>query len=422
MKILVVDDQKLNLMLAKEMLTEHFSEHEVLLCNDSTKVKDMVFEQKIDIILLDIVMPKLSGIDILAELKGYKEKENIQIIMLTAKDDDKTFKTCFELGANDYIIKPIKSVEFQARLKTAIKDRTNTLKEKKLLKDIKRQNQELQKINDKLKETQFYLIQSEKMAAIGELAAGVAHEINNPIGYISSNMETLDAYTKKLREYYFFARQRLEQAQQIDMLEQIKDKDNQLNIEYVLNDLPELLQDSKEGVDRVSEIVSSLRNFARTGREDEKGYTSVDEIIAQVLLIVRNEAKFIAQVEYQGNQDVEIWCNKGQISQVLLNIILNAIFAIKKQERKDLGKINIAVENEKKYVSIKVSDDGPGIEQKIINKIFDPFFTTKDVGEGTGLGLSISYDIIINKHKGKIDVATDINKGTTFIVKLPKGK
>lgn len=201
MKILVVDDDKLNLVIAKDYLNKFFPEYLVQICQNPSLVKKILETEVIDIILLDILMPEISGIDILKAIRKYPKYKDIQILMLTSMTDDESFQSCFELGANDYLKKPIQQTVFKARIKAAANTRNNLLELHLLYEKTKTQNSELKSVNAQLKDMQFSLIQSEKLAAIGELEAGVAHEINNPIAYVESNLETISNYLYKIRDF-----------------------------------------------------------------------------------------------------------------------------------------------------------------------------------------------------------------------------
>ncbi|MDA3845776.1 MAG: response regulator [Vallitaleaceae bacterium] len=427
MRVLVVDDERFNLKVAEQFLLRIFKEDEIVLCNDPNLVIETVEKEAIDIILLDIIMPKITGLDVLKELRTMNQFDDLQIIMLTSMDDSESFKICFELGANDFVKKPINADEFYARIRSAVKTRSNAMMLKTLLEKINKQNAELKTINTTLKDTQFHLVQSEKMAAIGELAAGVAHEINNPIGYVSSNFETLTSYLMKLKGYVEFIDHGCDLITDKSTKEDvvafqgaIRDKYKSYKIDFILDDLSGIISDSKSGIGKVAEIVRSLRNFARTGTEDEKAYTPIVEIVNQALLICRNEAKYTVNIKFDQGDEPEVYCNKGLIGQVILNILMNGIQAIKSLEREEFGNINISVDSNTDYTILRIKDDGPGIEASVLGNIFNPFYTTKEVGQGTGLGLSISHDIIVNKHKGIMDVSSDIGDGALFTIMLPK--
>lgn len=418
MRLLVVDDDKLNLRVAKDCLNKFFPEYLVLTCQNPSLVMEILESEVIDIILLDILMPEISGIDILKEIRKYSKYKDIQILMFTSMTDDESFQSCFELGANDYLQKPIQQTVFKARIKAAANTRMNLLELRILFEKTKTQYNELKNVNGQLKDMQFSLIQSEKLAAIGELAAGVAHEINNPIAYVESNIETISNYLFKIRNFINLIKDSIDPANE-SLYNLMQESYNKNKLGFIMEDIDSLIHDSKDGIQKVTEIVKSLRNFAHTGLENEMNYCSLGEMIDQVLLIVRNEAKYTVDVKINSVDIPDVYCNRSQISQVFLNIIINAVQAIKQQKRAELGNVYIDVYKEQEYVCISIKDDGPGISEENLSKIFNPFFTTKEVGQGTGLGLSISYDIIVKKHNGILNVTSSIGEGTEFIIKLP---
>lgn len=426
MKVLVVDDDRFNIKVAQGYLKYYFSEYTVFLCENPKLVMGILDEQGIDVLLLDIMMPEIDGITLLRLIRSKETFNDLQIIMLTALNDNESFKTCFELGANDYIRKPIDITEFQARLKAAAKNRSNTLMLHEMIDVMRHQNTELKTVNALLKDTQFHLVQSEKMAAIGSLAAGVAHEINTPIGYVSSNLETLAVYLRKINEYLIYNQgslenmvTRLEDYELKQLMDSIRGKFKQLKIETITDDLENIIKDSQDGMHRVTEIIQSLLNVSNISLDGDKEYCWLETIINQVLLIVKHEADKVAEISLNSEIQREIFCNSGQLGQVLLNVLINAIQAIKSQKKETLGHIQVNTYQELEYICTEIVDDGPGIPEENLSKIFNPFFTSKEVGQGTGLGLSISYDIIVNKHKGVLDVKSQLEEGTTVIIKLP---
>lgn len=423
MKILVVDDSKFNLSIAEKHLKENKQVSEIIICDKPENAIAIIDQKNIDILILDIVMPVITGFELLEKLRSNKKYDDMPIIMFTSLNDAESFSKCFDLGASDYINKPINEVEFKARIKAAIDTKSASNNLKKLLEVTKAQNEELREMNAKLTDTRFHLVQSEKMAAIGQLAAGIAHEINNPMGFISSNFEILEKYLRRVSEYIIFVNEKLSQGKWqkeiTNLSEEIEEKYKALKVELVLQELEGILSDSECGVKRVTEIVQSLRAFARTVKDDDKDMYGLIDLFNQVLLICRNEIKYVAEITIDIPEEMVVYCNKVQIGQVLLNILINASQAIQSQGREHLGKIKISADIQKEYINIFIEDDGPGMSEDHLEKIFDPFFTTKDIGSGTGLGLSISYDIIVNKHNGIIDVKTELGKGTTFIIKLP---
>ena len=424
MKVLVVDDSHFNLSVAKRYLEDISEISQILLCDDSRQVKAIVDEYGIDILISDVMMPAITGFDLLELFRSDKKYDDMPIIMLTSLDDLDAYKKCFDLGAFDYINKPFNTVELHARLKVAIEAKNNSNHLKSLLEVTKKQNEELKKINAELTEAKFNLVQSEKMAAIGQLAAGIAHEINNPMGYISSNFDILRKYYIRIKEYLDYFNQELLKSNATcittcPFLSELNVKYDELKLQFILNDLENIFTDLTGGIKRITDIIQSLRVYARSSKDDEKDTNILLELLQQVILIIKNEVKYVAQIKLDVPEDIILYCNRIQLGQVFVNIILNAVQAIKAQNRNNLGMIKIIARKIDSKIQIEFTDDGPGIPKDQLLKVFEPFFTTKEIGQGTGLGLSISYDIIVNKHNGTIEVKSEFGKGATFIITLP---
>lgn len=430
LKILVVDDERLNLKVAEAYLKNMSGEFEVILCQNPLEVEKLVVENDIDIVLLDIIMPIMNGTEVIEQLRKNHYLNDVQIIILTALSDAETFKVCFDKGADDFLKKPIDVNELQARLKAAIKTRNNAKILKKMYQRLKEQNLELKELNKVIKEAQFYMIQKEKLASIGELAAGVAHEINNPLGYVGSNIETMNNFAEKIKQVVDVYRKSFAGLEQLETQNKegqayftnVHDAERKFKFNFVMDELNSIMKDSGEGIERISKIVQTLKNFARTGAENETAYSNLNSTVEEALLIVKNEAKYTIDIETHLEEVPEMECNSGQLGQVILNILVNAIQAIKAQNRSDRGHITIMTGSAENSVFLKILDDGPGIPEEVLGKIFDPFFTTKDVGQGTGLGLSISHDIIVNKHNGMITAGNNPDGGAWFYITIPLKK
>ncbi|UCD57565.1 MAG: PAS domain S-box protein, partial [Candidatus Hydrogenedentota bacterium] len=287
---------------------------------------------------------------------------------------------------------------------------------------------ELEKANLELKEMQSQLVQSEKLASIGQLAAGVAHEMNTPLGFVSCNFQTLENYVKKIQELlemYGELAEEIEALKKTELLNKadtIEETRRAMKIDFVLEDLPGLFNDSEEGLEAITNIVLNLRDFSRVDQPGSLARCNINDGIETTLVVTQNETKYHADIKTQLSEVPPILCNSGQINQVILNILMNATQAIKSQERGDKGTIIIKTYTTDNDVVCEISDDGCGIPSNDLLRIFDPFFTTKPVSEGTGLGLSISHDIIVTKHKGKLLVDSTVGKGTKFTIKLPINK
>lgn len=262
---------------------------------------------------------------------------------------------------------------------------------------------ELEETNKELQETQTQLVHSAKMVSLGQLVAGVAHELNNPIGFIYSNMTHLKTYTESLTQL-------AETAQKNP--KKVKKFKEDIDYDYIIKDLPKLIKSCEDGAKRLKDIVSGLRTFSRLDDEGLQEYV-LEENLKNTLDLLSGEMKTRIQVHLDIQDVPKITVHAGQINQVLMNVVSNAVQAIE-----DEGNIWITAKVVEDQLEISVKDDGKGIKSDQISQIFDPFFTTKDVGQGTGLGLSISYNIIQN-HGGDITVESQENKGTTFTIKLP---
>ncbi|NOV28861.1 ATP-binding protein [Methylomonas sp. ZR1] len=279
---------------------------------------------------------------------------------------------------------------------------------------LKQRNQELQTALDTIQEVQQQLVQSEKMSSIGQLAAGVAHEINNPIGYINSNLTSLKTYVEDLLALVEKYEKTEGECADGEQLRQIQDFKQQIDLVFLKTDVLDLLVESHEGASRVKKIVQDLKDFSHAGGADDWQWTNLHDCLDSTLNIVNNEIKYKARVVKAYGDIPHAWCLPHQLNQVFMNLLVNAAHAIEKE-----GTITIRTGSENGTLWVEVSDTGQGILPEHANKIFDPFFTTKPVGKGTGLGLSVSYSIV-KKHQGEIKVDSRIGEGTTFRVVLPK--
>ena len=280
--------------------------------------------------------------------------------------------------------------------------------------ELIRRNGELTELNLQLSKAQEQLLQSEKMASIGQLAAGVAHEINNPVGYIFSNVGTLEKYIDDLFEilnYYETIEGEIKSNTVLLELKKLKEK---VELDFLKDDIPELMLQSKEGIERVRKIVQDLKDFSRVDSNLEWQWANLRQGIESTLNVVNNEIKYKADIikEFGNIPDVE--CLQSQINQVIMNLVVNASHAIGDER----GQITVRTTADETTAYIEVKDNGSGIPKDIVSRIFDPFFTTKPIGKGTGLGLSLSYGII-KKHNGEISVSSEIGVGTSFLISLP---
>ncbi|NML59906.1 ATPase [Massilia sp. RP-1-19] len=280
--------------------------------------------------------------------------------------------------------------------------------------ELLRRHAELTELNARLTTAQEQLLQSEKLASIGQLAAGVAHEINNPISYVFSNFATLGGYIDGLLAMLAAYREAETQIGDPQVLKDIRALRAAIDLDFVTGDIPVLMNESLEGIERVRKIVQDLKDFSRADAHQEWQWSDLHHGIDSTLNIVSNEVKYKADVvkEYGAIPDVE--CLPSQLNQVFMNLIVNAAHAMPKER----GRITIRTSHEGDMVRVDIADNGSGIPKAIQGRIFDPFFTTKPTGSGTGLGLSLSYGIV-QKHHGRIEIDSTPGQGATFSIFLP---
>lgn len=376
---------------------------------------------------VDMRMPQgWDGAQTIEEL--WKVDPLLQVVVCTAYSDYSWEELLFRLHAHDRLLilkKPFDNIEVQqmantlsakwdmARRASLQNSQLEQLVEQRTL-ALTQTSQALQLEIDERKQLESQLVQSEKLASLGQLAAGVAHEINNPVGFISSNLATLDNYVKQLQQMldaYRGAEQALPDG---DIQEQLKTLRGDIDLEFLMEDIPILIRESKEGILRVAQIVKDLKDFSRVDNDQTWQWANLQQGIDSTLNIVASELKYKADVikHYQPLPDIE--CLASQLNQVVMNLVINAAQAMGPER----GTITISNGTEDQNVWLEVADNGCGIDPQSVQKIFDPFFTTKPVGEGTGLGLSLSYGIV-KKHHGQISVSSELGKGTTFRVVLP---
>ncbi|MHC4133979.1 MAG: ATP-binding protein [Planctomycetota bacterium] len=290
-------------------------------------------------------------------------------------------------------------------LEVTVQVRTHALADRN--RELEGKNAELSEALRRLEATQSQLLHQEKMASIGQLAAGVAHELNNPIGFVNSNLETLRRYFERIESVFEAYEARMDPGD-----EELAAVKRDLKIDFLRTDLPELIAESLDGTRRVRKIVEDLKTFSHPAGK-KVDFRDLNAGLESTLNIVHNELKYKARV-IKGFGDIpHVRCRLGQINQVFMNLLLNAVQAIE-----DSGEIRVATQHDGDDVVLSVADTGRGMSPEVRSRVFEPFFTTKEVGHGTGLGLSISYDIV-QKHGGSLTVDSEVGRGTTFVVRLP---
>ncbi|MFZ5368814.1 MAG: ATP-binding protein [Spirochaetota bacterium] len=324
-----------------------------------------------------------------------------------------TYET-FLKGKNERLIYCMESIAVlrdengkKRELQGSINDITERIEKER---ELWRTNLELSELNSKLQKTQELMVQQEKLASIGQLAAGVAHEINNPLGFLKSNHSVMEKYVAKAETLLQkIADSGIPEASKPIMEQLVKQIDK----------MKEILIESTEGYERIIRIVADLKTFSRLDQGEGFAEYDLNAGIESTLVVAWNEIKYVADVEKQLGNIPKIMARVNELNQVWLNLLVNAAQAIEGAKKEVRGRIIIKTWEEKGHIMVSIKDNGPGIPESIRKKIFDPFFTTKEPGKGTGLGLSISYNIIVENHKGQIIVNTEPGQGTEFVVILP---
>lgn len=280
-------------------------------------------------------------------------------------------------------------------------------------------NQSLMNTLEKIKNQKAQILHQEKLASIGQLAAGVAHEINNPAAFVKSNMGAIKRYIVAIKEAFKESEALLMEVAKEDK-EYVEEKWNslkkKLDLDYILDDFKEVVEDTFDGVDRIEDIVRSLKNFSRPDQGKAVRF-NVNTCIENTLKVVWSQIKYNANLDKYLQDVPDVMGQPGSMGQVFLNLLVNAAQAIEE----DGGIIRLTTEVDGDFVAVTIADNGCGISPENINRIFDPFFSTKKEGEGTGLGLAISHGIV-RKNGGSMTVESEVGKGTTFIVRLPLAK
>lgn len=357
------------------------------------------------LVLCDWMMPELDGLQVCCHLKQDPQLATTFFILLSAKGEVSDRVKGLDAGADDFLTKPVDKTELLARVRAGLR-----LYEAQ--QQLSTANQKLSQTLQDLQQTQIQLIQAEKMSSLGQLVAGVAHEINNPVTFIRGNLDHAQSYAEELLALAHLA----SQSGDSQLVEALGD----IDLEFLSTDFPSLLESMKNGAQRIQEIVNSLRNFSRLDESEQK-QVDIHEGIESTLSILKSR---LADIEIIKNYEdlPKVTCYPGQINQVFLHIFNNAIDAINISDRHS-GQIKISTNTvtDKDAIAIKIADNGTGIQPDLLPKIFEPFLTTKAIGTGKGLGLSTSYSIIVQQHGGKLECVSSWGEGSDFFIVLPVG-
>ncbi|MEO0535851.1 MAG: response regulator [Cyanobacteria bacterium P01_A01_bin.123] len=420
--ILVVDDTPANLEVISEALTD--AGYEVATALSGDRALKQIQHRAPDLILLDIQMPGIDGFETCRQLKENAKTADIPIIFMTALSDAESKVKAFNIGAVDYVTKPFQEKEVLARVNTHLKlhQLNQTLEQR-----VAERTAALTTTLEQLKQSQLQLIQQEKFSALGGLVAGVAHEINNPVGFIAGNLKPAINYVQDV-----FGLLELYQTRFPEPGEEIFEEIEAIDLDYIREDLPKLLGSMQAGTDRIRSISRSLRTFSRADGDRKVPY-NLHEGLESTLMILKhrlkaNESRPAIEIIKDYGFVPEVDCFPSQINQVFMNLLANAIEALEESNQNrsfaDIEAspnqiwIQIQFSADQKAVTVQIQDNGVGIPETIQSQLFD-HFTTKPMGQGTGLGLSIARQIVVTNHQGNIEVHSTPNQGATFMIQLP---
>jgi len=377
-KILVADDEPDMLRFLRGQLSDHY---EVIEATDGQQALEKAAQFLPELVVLDMMMPEKDGLEVCRELRQKTATQNIPIILLTARADEDTKLSALSAGANDFLAKPFSTTELHVRTKNLVE--SHDLQHK-----LSWQNKVLESTLEELKETESQLVQSEKMASLGRMSAGIIHEINNPLNFCKTGLYALKNRSNRVETGF--------QEQYLD-----------------------IIKDIEEGVDRVKTIVSDLRTFTHPNTE-HFDQVPLAKMLESALRFLATEWKDKVEITIEIEDNQTVLVNANKLLQVLVNLIQNALDALKDKnfvDSKPAIRIQAVTEGEK--VLLRIRDNGEGISPENMSKIFDPFFTTKDVGQGMGLGLSICYRIV-QECGGRIYAKSEVGKFCEFTLEFPK--
>lgn len=422
-EILVVDDTPANLKVLSEILLS--AQYDVAAVTSGQRALKRLQNYLPNLILLDIQMPEIDGFETCRQIKTNPNTAHLPIIFITALSDVDSIAKGFSLGAVDYICKPFQEVELLARVRTHL-----TLQSfaQGLEDQVSERTAELQRALEQLEKSKLKLIHQEKMLALGNLVAGVAHEINNPISFLKGSVDNAKGYLQDLLTHL-----ELYQRCMITLPNDVNRHAEKIELEFLCEDFPTLLNSMQVASDRIHNISVSLRTFSRADTQ-YKIKADIHEGLESSLLILKYRLKAdnhrppIQVVKYYGKLP-PVNCFPNQLSQVFMNLLANAIDVFDEaaqatsyenlQVNPQIITIQTDYLNDLQAIQIEIRDNGVGMTPEVKARIFDHLFTTKEADKGTGLGLAIALQIVVETHGGSLDVNSEVGQGTKFCIRLP---
>ncbi len=399
--ILIVDDQPTNRRILVGSLEK--AGHRTLEACDGVRAVELARTHLPDLILMDVCMPVQDGFAACELLKASDDTASIPVIFLTAQSSQGDIDRAFAVGGSDYITKPFRVGEVKARVSVHL---------------------QLRVAQRKLEVAHAERLQSQKLESVGQLAAGIAHEINTPMQYIGDNTRFIQgAFRDCLRlletaESLYAADGTGDSTKAADEFREALDA---ADLAYLRTETDLAISQSIEGIERVNQIVRAMKEFSHPGSKSMSS-TDLNHCIENTVTLSRNEWKHVSDLDLCLDRELPmVDCVSGEVGQVFLNIIVNAAHAIGDASAGSgaMGRISICSKRVGESAEIRISDTGGGIPEEIRDRVFDPFFTTKEVGRGTGQGLAIAHAVVVKRHGGTLRFETEAGKGTTFIIRLP---
>lgn len=404
-RILIVDDEESVRSLFMAYLGEKY------LCTaaaNSEEALACLSREPYALVISDMLMPGLSGVELLRKIT--ERYPNTAVIMVSGVDRTQRVLDAVRLGAYDYLIKPCDLDVLEMSVERVLERRSLLHAAKHYKQDLERRHEELRQSKAELERLQAHIVQQEKMASLGQLAAGVAHELNNPAGFIFGNMEILQECAQGLERLLGFYETVPVTDEVQAHIETIKEE---IDYDNTLVDLRSMILDCREGAERIRDVVQNLRTFSRLDEAEFKKVDIHEGLDSTIRLLSRYYSSGHIDLQRNYAELPLVDCYAGQLNQVWMNLLVNAAQALQGG-----GVVNVTTRRAGDQVIVTINDTGDGMAPATLKNIFNPFFTTKPVGEGSGLGLSVTYGII-ERHKGAIRVESTVGVGTTFTITLP---
>lgn len=405
-RVLIVDDSAtIRKVFAKQLSTSYE-------CTEAASVQEaleFLKRKEFALVIADIQMPGLSGVELLRRI--VEKYPDTAVIMVSGIDQPHRVLDALRLGAFDYLIKPCEPYVLELTAERALNRRSLLVNARRYKADLELRNAELAEGKAQLERLQTQIVQNAKMASLGQLAAGVAHELNNPVGFVYGNLNLLsDTIDDLLKLLAFYDTVELPD----DVSHAAKSIKEEICYDAALADMASVISDCREGAVRIRDIVQNLRTFSRLDEAEFKKTDVHEGIDSTVRILSRYFSGEKVSLVREYCQPLLIDAYAGQLNQVWMNLLANAAQAVSA----DGGEVRVTTRHDDRFVTVSISDTGVGIPRENLDRIFDPFYTTKPVGEGTGLGLSISFGIV-KRHGGDIQVSSEAGRGTTMTVRLP---